>query len=1068
MAGSNCVASRGPWQSRDNRKAGSRMPCRLPLLHRALVSSLVLLFATPIIALLGVAPAVADVHPFEVQEYQHAMGVSAEQAEENLKLQQRGSGIVEQLETALGPGYAGVWFDDEAGEFVVPMTSERARHAVDEKFVAAHLAGAYRAHIVEYSWEELEAAQEQIDSKLRKSFELNLVQTSLDPRTNAVVVYVASSASKDDRAGLMGIARSAAVQVELRNSGIDQFQVVPSACNTKLANCSRPLRGGVEIGVHNAPYGICTAGFLAIGNTNQSRYLISAGHCAAEKDPSNPIINWDAWDEQQLPYDGEAHYLGQLEQYAFPTHDWMKINVTGSWWDTVPWPNQVAYWGEFLAPPAIAEEYPINGEASSYLNQGVCHSGIGSGGSCGQVTALNVTTNFGETDGPLTYGLTKVKGACDSEGDSGGPWFAMNIAYGIHIGSDSKFGGCNNHLYYSEITKADEALGVHIASVPPPPGQPPTVATGDAPERTETETTITGTVNPNSLQTSFHFEYGTTTGYGMSIPVPDEGAGSGSGQVVVSKRLANLQPNSHYHYRLVATNSAGTSFGSDRTFNTGVKWLVRNSNSGGGADAAFWYGLPGEILVTGDWDGNGTKTPGSYNPNTGVWKLRNSNTTGKGEIEFQYGGGEGRPVVGDWDGNGTDTIGIYYPGPGNWNLRNSNSAGGANISFQYGGGPWIDGVAGDWDGNGTDTIGVYDPQAGNWNLRNSNSSGGADYAFQYGGGVWKDPITGDWDGNGTDTIGVHDPQAGNWNLRNSNSRAIPDISFQFGGSQFGTVISDWDNNGTDTIGLTDSNATTEHNWLLRNSNSSGVSELGYVFGSPGEMPVIGDWNGDGIKTLGLFQPGTGMWKLSNSNSGGGPYIEFQYGGSAGRPVVGDWDGNGTDTIGIYYPGSGNWDLRNSNSAGIPSTSFQYGGGPWIDGVAGNWDGNGTDTIGVYDPQAGNWNLRNSNSSGAPDYAFQYGGGVWKDPITGDWDGNGTDTIGVYDPQAGNWNLRNSNSSGRGRLRLPVRRLPVHASGRGLGRQRHCDHRPRCRQRRIHLPPPATPDKRRSSDRHRSK
>ncbi len=357
-----------------------------------------------------------------------------------------------------------------------------------------------------------------------------------------------------------------------------------------------------------------------------------------------------------------------------------------------------------------------------------------------------------------------------------------------------------------------------------PAWPPPAVVTGDAPERTETETTITGTVDPHARQTSFRFEWGTSTAYGNSIPVPDADAGSGNGTVVVSKRLTGLQPRMHYHYRLVATNAAGTVYGSDRTFTTGVRWLLRDSNSAGAPSARFWFGVPGEIQVSGDWDGDGVATPGSYNPDDGTWKLRNSNTSGSPQIQFQYGGGPWRqPVVGDWDGDGDDTIGVYDPAAGNWNLRNTNSAGAPNISFQYGGGVWKEPIAGDWDGDGDDTIGVYDPAAGNWNLRNTNSAGAPNISFQYGGGSWSDPVVGDWDGDGDTTIGVHDPSAGNWNLRNTNGGGAPDISFQFGGSQVAAVAGDWDGDGDDTIGVTDSDATVERSWLTRNSNTTGTA-----------------------------------------------------------------------------------------------------------------------------------------------------------------------------------------------------------------------------------------------------
>ncbi len=44
--------------------------------------------------------------------------------------------------------------------------------------------------------------------------------------------------------------------------------------------------------------------------------------------------------------------------------------------------------------------------------------------------------------------------------------------------------------------------------------------------------------------------------------------GSGSSPVEVSASLSGLVKNTSYHFRIVATNPAGTSYGSDRTFAT--------------------------------------------------------------------------------------------------------------------------------------------------------------------------------------------------------------------------------------------------------------------------------------------------------------------------------------------------------------------------------------------------------------------------------------------------------------------------------------------------------------------
>jgi len=88
---------------------------------------------------------------------------------------------------------------------------------------------------------------------------------------------------------------------------------------------------------------------------------------------------------------------------------------------------------------------------------------------------------------------------------------------------------------------------------------------------------------------------------------------------------------------------------------------LRNSATTGVGDIVFVYGDPSDTTLMGDWNGDGTDTPGVVR--NGVWHLRNSNTTGFGEISLAYGDPGDTPVVGDWDGNGTDTPG-GVEGPG--------------------------------------------------------------------------------------------------------------------------------------------------------------------------------------------------------------------------------------------------------------------------------------------------------------------------------------------------------------------------------------------------------------------
>lgn len=131
------------------------------------------------------------------------------------------------------------------------------------------------------------------------------------------------------------------------------------------------------------------------------------------------------------------------------------------------------------------------------------------------------------------------------------------------------------------VGNQDETPAERSFEVVPPPG----ATTNAAAEVKATSATLKGSVNPKGAATTYQFEYGTTTAYGAKAPATAKSAGSGSEDVEVSEPIGGLVKGTLYHYRLVATNGAGTTQGEDKTFTTSTL-PVATTEAASGVSAA--------------------------------------------------------------------------------------------------------------------------------------------------------------------------------------------------------------------------------------------------------------------------------------------------------------------------------------------------------------------------------------------------------------------------------------------------------------------------------------------------
>jgi thermitase len=238
-------------------------------------------------------------------------------------------------------------------------------------------------------------------------------------------------------------------------------------------------------------------------------------------------------------------------------------------------------------------------------------------------------------------------------------------------------------------------------------------------------------------------------------------------------------------------------------------YLDMNNNGtwdGTPTDREFsWGKQPGDIPITGDWNGDNITETGIFRAG-GHWYLdMNNNGTWDGtppDRTFSWGKQPGDiPVTGDWNGDNSTETGIFRPG-GNWYLDMNNN--------------------GTWDGTPTDREFSWGKQPGDI------------------------PVTGDWTGDGITKTGIFRPGTGFYLDTNNNGTWDPTSDTMLSWSGIGLqpndipVTGDWNGDGKTETGIFRNG-----DWYLDiNNNGHWDQGIDVIFpiGQPGDKPVTGKWS----------------------------------------------------------------------------------------------------------------------------------------------------------------------------------------------------------------------------------
>jgi hypothetical protein len=233
-----------------------------------------------------------------------------------------------------------------------------------------------------------------------------------------------------------------------------------------------------------------------------------------------------------------------------------------------------------LATNATGETEGVDGELTTLALEAPAVDNESASGlsSTSATLEAQVNPNYQETTYAFEYatnealtGATTVAGEAPLSAESGDQLASVNIV-----------GGLQPHTTYYYRVQAINATGTTPGTVQSfTTLDVPGVSTGSAQDATRTTAVVSGSVNPAGAPTTYHVAYVDQAAYEAALAdsvanpyaggglSPSRSAGSDYATHPVGPlTISELRPATTYHYALVATNSVGTTIGSDMSFTT--------------------------------------------------------------------------------------------------------------------------------------------------------------------------------------------------------------------------------------------------------------------------------------------------------------------------------------------------------------------------------------------------------------------------------------------------------------------------------------------------------------------
>lgn len=376
----------------------------------------------------------------DAQTLAQLLGVSVDQMAERLRLQVALDELREAWPAGLvAESYAGArMVHDQPAPGAVLYFKGEVPALVRSQVEAAGLDGVRLVGGQRYTLGELEERQRRVLDALAR-LELGAARVSLDlasQRVEAKVAPVAGSplllrAEQVRDAVVADVAASAAI-----SSDELEIEVLPAG---SLTFTPEHGYGGAGIRPNSGPP--CTSAFSVRRNSDGLKGYVTAGHCEGITTMEQNNFSGGVDLLFSSPFVAEhIGFRGEME-WHYTTHD-----------------SFPEFWSSHTARRTVYSRI-----ANTSIDEGdaVCRYGRTTGYSCGIVVAVSggfvfnwAGCNYCEMS---VSDMVIVSGATSAAGDSGGPWFYVNTAYGIHFGADGW-----DFRYFSKIQNAEIQFGLSV------------------------------------------------------------------------------------------------------------------------------------------------------------------------------------------------------------------------------------------------------------------------------------------------------------------------------------------------------------------------------------------------------------------------------------------------------------------------------------------------------------------------------------------------------------------------------------------------------------------------------